>query len=104
MLIITRHKGQRIVIGGDVEVVVTEISRSGVKLGVFAPNSLTILRGEVHDAVERANREAALSEIAESSPLSPANLAESAPRRDVVTPISTVVAFVVEEECDGAKP
>jgi carbon storage regulator len=103
MLIITRPKGQPIVIGGDVEVVVTEISRSGVKLGVFAPSSLTILRGEVHDAVERANREAALSEIAESSLLSPANLTESAPRRDVVTPISTV-AFATDEECDAAKP
>lgn len=103
MLIITRHKGQRIVIGGDVEIVVTEISRSGVKLGVVAPSSLTILRGEVHDAVERANREAALSQIAESSLPSPANLAESTPQPDVVMPISTV-AFVAEEKCDAAKP
>lgn len=71
MLIITRHKGQRIAIGHDVEIVVTEISRSGVKLGIVAPSSLTILRGEVREAVERANRDAALSEIADPDALLP---------------------------------
>lgn len=69
MLIITRHKGQRIVLGGEVEVIVTEISRSGVKLGIVAPSSLTILRGEVRDAVESANRDAALSQIADPDAL-----------------------------------
>src|SRR5450432_2322579 len=69
MLIITRHKGQRIVIGGEIEVIVTEISRSGVKLGIVAPSSLTILRGEVRDAVERANRDAALSQITDPDDL-----------------------------------
>src|SRR5450432_1032567 len=69
MLIITRHKGQRIVLGGEVEVIVTEISRSGVKLGIVAPSSLTFLRGEVRDAVESANRDAALSQIADPDAL-----------------------------------
>jgi carbon storage regulator len=58
MLIVTRRKGQRIVLGPDIEIVVTDIARSGVKIGIVAPNSLTILRGEVKDAVEQANREA----------------------------------------------
>jgi carbon storage regulator len=56
MLIVTRRKGQRIVLGNDIEIVITDISRSGVKLGIVAPSSLTILRGEVKDAVEQANR------------------------------------------------
>jgi len=59
MLIITRRKGQRIALGPDIEIVITDITRSGVKIGVVAPTSLTILRGEVKDAVEQANREAA---------------------------------------------
>ncbi len=59
MLIITRRKGQRIALGHDIEIVITDITRSGVKIGVVAPSSLTILRGEVKDAVEQANREAA---------------------------------------------
>lgn len=58
MLIVTRRKGQRIVLGPDIEIVVTDITRSGVKIGIVAPTSLTILRGEVKDAVEQANREA----------------------------------------------
>jgi carbon storage regulator len=57
MLIVTRRKGQRIVLGNDIEIVITDISRSGVKIGIVAPSSLTILRGEVKDAVEQANRE-----------------------------------------------
>ena len=58
MLIVTRRKGQRIVLGPDIEIVVTDISRSGVKIEIVAPSSLTILRGEVKDAVEQANRAA----------------------------------------------
>ncbi|HEY2405598.1 MAG TPA: carbon storage regulator [Polyangiaceae bacterium] len=65
MLILTRRKGQRIVIGNDVEIVVTEVGRGAVKFGIVAPPSLTILRGEVKDAVEQANREAATSELAD---------------------------------------
>jgi carbon storage regulator len=65
MLIVTRRKGQRIVLGHDIEIVITDISRSGVKIGIVAPSSLTILRGEVRDAVEQANREALESSFAE---------------------------------------
>jgi len=65
MLIITRRKGQRIVLGNDIEIVITDISRSGVKIGVIAPSSLTILRAEVRDAVVQANRDAASGDFAE---------------------------------------
>ena len=65
MLIITRRKGQRIVLGNDIEIVITDISRSGVKIGVIAPSSLTILRAEVRDAVAQANRDAASGDFAE---------------------------------------
>ena len=67
MLIITRRKGQRIVLGHDIEIVITDISRSGVKIGIVAPNTTTILRGEVRDAVEQANRDALESSFAEPS-------------------------------------
>jgi carbon storage regulator len=67
MLIITRRKGQRIVLGHDIEIVITDISRSGVKIGIVAPSTTTIFRGEVKDAVEQANREALQSSFAEPS-------------------------------------
>ena len=69
MLIVTRRKGQRIVLGHDIEIVITDISRSGVKIGIVAPTSLTILRGEVRDAVEQANRESLESSFAEPPPV-----------------------------------
>lgn len=64
MLIIARRKGQRILLGDDVEVVVTELSKGVVKLGIVAPTSLTILRGETKDVAD-ANRAAAGSTLDE---------------------------------------
>lgn len=58
MLIIARRKGQRIVIGPDVEIFVTEVTRGSVKIGIVAPSNTPILRGEIRDAVEAANRAA----------------------------------------------
>jgi carbon storage regulator len=84
MLIVSRRKGQRIVIGHDIEVVVTETSRTGVKLGILAPVTLSILRGEVRDAVEEANRAALLSEIQDRAIL-PAQPLEIRPANPAVT-------------------
>jgi carbon storage regulator len=78
MLIVTRRKGQRIVLGHDIEIVITDITRSGVKIGIVAPNSLTILRGEVRDAVEQANRDALDSSFADAGVPADAGAAEPA--------------------------
>lgn len=59
MLVISRRKGQSIAIGDDIELVVTELHRSSVKLGIRAPRGLAVLRGEVRESIEAANREAA---------------------------------------------
>lgn len=59
MLVISRRKGQSIAIGDDIELVVTELHRSSVKLGIRAPRGLAVLRGEVRESIESANREAA---------------------------------------------
>lgn len=61
MLVISRRKGQRVSIGEEIELVVTEVHRSSVKLGIRAPRGLTVLRGEVRDSIEEANRSAASS-------------------------------------------
>src|SRR5688572_14337125 len=61
MLVISRRKGQRVSIGDEIELVITEVHRSTVKLGIRAPRGLTVLRGEVRDSIEEANRAAAAS-------------------------------------------
>jgi carbon storage regulator len=64
MLIVARRKGQRILIGADVEIVVTEVTKGTVKLGIQAPTSCTIVRGEVHAAIAEANQSAVGSVLA----------------------------------------
>jgi carbon storage regulator len=61
MLIVARRKGQRIRIGDNIEVIVTEISRGEVRLGIVAPKQVSVVREEVRRAVEEANRAAAAS-------------------------------------------
>jgi carbon storage regulator len=61
MLMVSRRVGERIVIGGEVEVFVHEIHRSTVKLAVRAPPGHPVMRGEVRDAVARQNQEVAES-------------------------------------------
>jgi carbon storage regulator CsrA len=59
MLILQRRVGQRVVISGGVEITVTAVTRGGVRLAVSAPPGVSVLRGEVHDAIARANTSAA---------------------------------------------
>jgi carbon storage regulator len=78
MLVISRRKGQRVSIGEEIELVVTEVHRSSVKLGIRAPRGLTVLRGEIRDSIEEANRLAAASSVEDTGALSPS------------TPVTTV--------------
>jgi carbon storage regulator len=72
MLVISRRKGQRVSIGEEIELVVTEVHRSSVKLGIRAPRGLTVLRGEIRDSIEEANRLAAESSVEDAGALAPA--------------------------------
>ena len=66
MLIVARRKGQRIKIGENIEVIVTEVSRGEVRLGIIAPKTVSVVREEVQRAVEEANRASAASSIVEA--------------------------------------
>jgi carbon storage regulator len=63
MLVFSRRKGQRIVISNEIEIIVTQTSRTSVKLAVRAPAHCSVLRGEVFDAILEANRAAADSPL-----------------------------------------
>ncbi|MCC6216255.1 MAG: carbon storage regulator [Polyangiaceae bacterium] len=80
MLVIARRRGQAIRIDGEISVVVTELSRTTVKLAIAAPRGRSIVREEIWRAIEEENRRAAES-VAEGgfgpaplSSLSPASL------------------------------
>lgn len=61
MLVLTRRKGEALVLGDDVEITVLEVSRHQVKLGVQAPRSVSVYRKEIYEKVREANRAAASS-------------------------------------------
>jgi carbon storage regulator len=61
MLVLSRKKNERIVIGKDVLVSVVEIRGDKVRLGIEAPREVRVDRQEVADAIAR--------EIAAGTPL-----------------------------------
>ncbi len=63
MLVIQRKRGERLYIGDDIEVVVTDVSKNGVRIGIIAPRTQKVIRAEVRESVERLNRAAAATEV-----------------------------------------
>ena len=58
MLVITRKKGESLLIGDDIEITVTKVEDGSVKLAIKAPKEVNILRKELYEEVEHENKEA----------------------------------------------
>ena len=52
MLVLSRKRGESIIIG-DTEVMVVEVIGNRVRLGIVAPKDVPVLRREVHEAIMR---------------------------------------------------
>jgi carbon storage regulator len=61
MLVLTRKKGERVMIGDDIVVTVIDVRGDGVRIGFDAPRGVSIQRAEVVTAVTEANTGAAAS-------------------------------------------
>ena len=61
MLVVTRKKGESIVVGDGIEIHVISVGRHGARIGISAPRDVTVHRREVYDLVVAANRSAASS-------------------------------------------
>jgi carbon storage regulator len=59
MLRITRRAGERVILGDDVIIEVTEIRGQTVRLGIDAPRSVPVYREEIWLEVKRENEAAA---------------------------------------------
>jgi carbon storage regulator len=66
MLTFTRRAGERIVIGDDIEVTILDVGGGRVRVGVTAPRSIPIHRGEVVERIEAENRRALQSAAVEA--------------------------------------
>lgn len=67
MLILSRKKGERILIGNDIEVTIVDVKGNRVKLGFTAPAEVAIHRAEVHQRMDPGENEAPRSEICRRS-------------------------------------
>jgi carbon storage regulator len=56
MLVLSRMRDQSLMVGDDVEVTIVDIRGDKVRLGIKAPDSVSVHRREVYDAIRRENR------------------------------------------------
>ncbi|KAF6634850.1 carbon storage regulator CsrA [Paenibacillus sp. EKM208P] len=60
MLVLTRKKGESIVIQNDIAITVLSVEGDTVKIGISAPKDIDIYRKEVFDAIQQNNQSAAM--------------------------------------------
>ena len=63
MLILTRKIGESIWINDEIEIIISEVKGDRVKIGINAPRTMEILRGELRSEVSDANTEALSSKL-----------------------------------------
>ncbi len=54
MLVLSRKKGESIVISNDITITIVDIRADKVRLGVEAPTTVPVHRKEVYEAIQRA--------------------------------------------------
>ena len=63
MLVLSRKKGQSIMIGHDIEISIIDVQGEQIRLGINAPRSVTIHRKEVFEEIIQENKQAASTAI-----------------------------------------
>lgn len=53
MLVLSRHQNETIVIGNDIMITVVDIRGDRVRLGIDAPQDVSVHRKEVYDDIQR---------------------------------------------------
>ncbi len=66
MLVLSRKKDEKIVIGDNISIMVVEIRGDKVRLGIEAPRDVSVHRREVYEAIKRREEEGILGEHAEA--------------------------------------
>ena len=59
MLVLTRRKGESIIVGDDIEIFVLDVSGDAVRIGIKAPKEVSIHRREIYEAIQEENIAAA---------------------------------------------
>jgi len=75
MLVLSRQRGETIMIGDDIEVTVIDVRGDKVRLGIDAPKEISVHRKEVYEAIRRENKAAS-----EDKPQDPSRVAKITPK------------------------
>ncbi|MGM8212555.1 carbon storage regulator CsrA [Virgibacillus sp. W0430] len=59
MLVLSRKKGEAILIGENIELKIISIEGDQIKLGIRAPSSVEVFRKELYESIQNENNEAA---------------------------------------------
>jgi carbon storage regulator len=59
MLVLSRQRDESIIIGDNVVVTIVDVRGDKVKLGIEAPQDVSVHRREVYEAIRRENQQAA---------------------------------------------
>ncbi|MGE5423071.1 MAG: carbon storage regulator CsrA [Ignavibacteriales bacterium] len=60
MLLLTRKKGESILIGDDIKITVIDLLGDKVRIGIEAPRDLSVYREEIYLSIKAENQQAAL--------------------------------------------
>ena len=63
MLILNRREGESIKIGDDIEIEIVSVSGNSVKIGISAPQEVSILRKELYDSIISENINASMVDL-----------------------------------------
>ena len=53
MLVLSRRKNESIMVGEDIEIVITGVRGDRVRLGITAPKYVPVHRREIYEAIQR---------------------------------------------------
>jgi carbon storage regulator len=70
MLILSRRAGEEITIGEEIVISILEVRGSQVRLGISAPSTITVHRGEIYERIREENLRARSVALAQAGALS----------------------------------
>jgi carbon storage regulator len=70
MLVVTRKKEEKLIIGNEIEVQVLKIGKDSVRIGIKAPQDVSVHRYEVYEQILAANLAASRSQLPQKQVLS----------------------------------